>query len=90
MSIIRLSENEVVLSMIQGWPAERTIPAVFDPKRTAHFNVMYKGSGMAKRILAREIEGSRPSDIEWILMVEAGRKVTLREIRQLCAGKWKG
>jgi len=51
---------------------------------------MYKGSGMAKRILAREIEGSRPSDIEWILMVEAGRKVTLREIRQLCAGKWKG
>ena len=76
--------------MIRGWRAETTIPAVFEPKRSTHFNVMYKGSGMASRILAQEIEGSRPSDIEWILMVEAGRKVTLREIRQLCAGKWKG
>lgn len=76
--------------MIQGWRTGITTPAIFDPKRTAHFNVMYKGSGMAQRILAREIVGSRPSDIEWILMVESGRKVTVREIRQLCAGKWKG
>jgi hypothetical protein len=76
--------------MIRGWRAETTIAAVFEPKRTAHFNVMYKGSGMASRILAQEIEGSRPSDIEWILMVETGRKATLKEIRELCAGKWKG
>jgi hypothetical protein len=44
---------------------------------------------MASRILAQEIEGSRPSDIEWILMVETGRKATQKEIRELCAGKWK-
>jgi hypothetical protein len=76
--------------MIRGWRTERTIPAVLEPKRIAHFNVMYKGSGMASRILAQEIEGSRPSDIEWILMVETGRKATPKEIRELCAGNWKG
>jgi hypothetical protein len=76
--------------MTQGLRAGRTITAVFEPKRTAHFNVMYKGSGMASRILAQEIEGNRPSEIEWILIVETGRKATLKEIRELCAGKWKG
>lgn len=76
--------------MIQGWSEQRTKPTIFERKRTVHFNVMYKGSGMASRILAREIAGSRPSDIEWILMVEEGRKATLAEIRQLCTGKWKG
>lgn len=76
--------------MIQGWSEERTKPVIFERKRTVHFNVMYKGSGMASRILAREIAGNLPSDIEWILMVEEGRKATLVEIRQLCAGKWKG
>jgi hypothetical protein len=76
--------------MDQGWDVERTKPAIFQPKRTVHFNVMYKGSGMANRILAREIVGSQPSEIEWILMVEEGRKATQLEIRQLCAGKWKG
>jgi hypothetical protein len=76
--------------MIQDWRTGSTKPATFETKRNAHFNVMYKGSGMANRIVAQEIEGSQPSDIEWILMVEAGRKATLLEIRQLCTGKWKG
>jgi hypothetical protein len=75
--------------MIHVWREGRTVPAI-NPNRTLHFNVMYKDSGMAQRILAHEIAGSRPSDIEWILMVETGRKITVREIRQLCAGKWKG
>jgi hypothetical protein len=76
--------------MMQGWDAGGTIPAIFGLKRTVHFNVMYKGAGMASRIFAREIQGSRPAEIEWIWMVEAGRKATLMEIRQLCDGKWKG
>lgn len=75
--------------MIHVWREGRMVPAIV-PHRTAHFNVMYKDSGMAQRILAQEIAGSRPADIEWILMVETGRKVTDREIRQLCAGKWRG
>lgn len=76
--------------MIHGWGAGETTPAIFVPKRTVHFNVMYKGSGMVSRVFARDIKGSRPLDIEWILMVEAGRRATPIEIRQLCDGKWKG
>lgn len=76
--------------MTQAWSEEGTKQTTFERKRAVHFNVMYKDSGMASRILAREIAGSRPSDIDWILMVEEGRKATLAEIRQLCAGKWKG
>jgi len=53
--------------------------------------VKYKGtSAIFNRVLARDLQEYRYSDIEWVWIVEAGRRATPDEIRQLCSGKWKG
>lgn len=63
---------------------------VYQPQGTVHFNVKYKESGFDNRVLARDLKGYRPSDIEWVWIVEEKRTATAEEIRQLCSGKWKG
>ena len=66
-------------------------PGQYEPKRTTHFNVKYKGgSPLLNRVLARDLQECRYSDIEWVWIVEAHRRATPDEIRQLCSGKSKG
>jgi hypothetical protein len=63
---------------------------LYEPPKSVHFNVKYKGAAIANRVLARDIKECRVSDIEWIWIVEASRRATPEEIRQLCSGKWQG
>jgi hypothetical protein len=51
---------------------------------TLHFNVKFKSGGMLNRLLALEIFGLRPREIEWIWLVEQQRYATSEEIRKLC------
>ena len=72
-------------------PRSKNDSGLYEPKRTIHFNVKYKGaSAILNRVLARDLQEYRYSDIEWVWIVEAGRRATPDEIRQLCSGKWKG
>jgi hypothetical protein len=65
-------------------------PLYYEPKGTIHFNVKYRLSGLDNRVLARHFTGCTPSEIEWVWIVEAARRATNEEIRQLCDGTWKG
>ena len=77
--------------MIRFMPRSKNDSGLYEPKRTTHFNVKYKGaSAIFNRVLARDLQEYRYSDIEWVWIVEAGRRATPDEIRQLCNGKWKG
>ena len=72
-------------------PRSKNDSGLYEPKRTTHFNVKYKGgSPLLNRVLARDLQECRYSDIEWVWIVEDGRRATPEEIRQLCSGKWKG
>ena len=51
---------------------------------TVHYNVKFKSGGLLNRLTAREICGLKPSEIEFIYLVEAKRNATPEEIRKLC------
>ena len=59
----------------------------FEPKGTVHFNVMFKSGGMLHRLLADEVCGLRPAEIEGVYIVEQRRKATREEIGWLCKKK---
>jgi hypothetical protein len=71
-------------------PRSKNDSGLYDPHGTFHFNAKYKGEAISNRVLARDIKECRVSDIEWIWIVEARRRATPEEIRQLCSGNWKG
>ena len=76
--------------MIRAMPRSKNDSGLYEPKGTTHFNVKYKSAdAISNRVLARDLQTCRYSDIEWVWMVEAGRRVSPEEIRQLCSGKWK-
>jgi hypothetical protein len=54
---------------------------------TAHFNVKFKSGGLLNRLVATEVCGLKPREIEWIYLVEEKRLATPDEIRQLCKGR---
>jgi hypothetical protein len=54
---------------------------------TVHYNVKFKSGGLLNRLVAIEVCGLKPREIEWIYLVEAKRQATPDEIRQLCRGK---
>ena len=59
-------------------------------KGNFHFNVMYGNGVLDQHVLARYFtEERRASDIEWVWIVEAERRATPEEIKQLCNGTWK-
>ena len=72
-------------------PRSKNDSGLYEAKGTLHFNVKYQSAdAIFNRILARDLKEFRYSDIEWVWIVEAGRRATPDEIRQLCNGKWKG
>ena len=52
--------------------------------KAAHDNLKYKAGALLNRVTARDLCGIRPSDIEWICIVEEKRNATAEEIRELC------
>ena len=56
-------------------------------KDTVHFNVRFKSGGRLNRLVDNEVRGLRPSEIEWVYLVEEERNATPEEIKRLCAGK---
>jgi hypothetical protein len=59
----------------------------YEPKGTVHFNVMFKSGGMLHRLMAREVYGLKPAEIEWVYLVEQNRNATPEEIKWLCKMK---
>lgn len=57
-----------------------------EPEGTSHFNVKFKSGGLLNRLLAVEIYGLRPGEIEWVYIVDVKRNATPNEIRRLCKG----
>ena len=49
-----------------------------------HFNIQLKGGALENRVTARGFEGFRPTDIEWVWIVEEKRRATPDEIKKLC------
>jgi hypothetical protein len=58
----------------------------YRPAGTVHYNVKFKSGGLLNRIVADEVCGLTPNEIEWIYLVEAKRQATPDEIRKLCKG----
>jgi hypothetical protein len=56
----------------------------YEPKDTLHFNVKFKSGGLLNRLLAREVYGLKPAEIEWVYLVEQKRNATPEEIKWLC------
>jgi hypothetical protein len=56
----------------------------YRPKGTVHFNVKFKSGGLLTRLVASEVCGLKPREIELIYLVEAGRVATPDEVRDLC------
>ena len=72
-------------------PRSKSDSGLYEPQGATLFNVKYKGAdAISNRVRARDLQACRYSDIEWVWIVEAGRRATPEEIRQLCKGKWKG
>ena len=60
----------------------------YHPPGTMHYNIQLACGALWNRITARYLEeGMKPEQIEWVWMVEARRRATTEEIRNLCAGK---
>ena len=59
----------------------------YEPTGTVHYNVKFKSGGLLNRLVAIEVCGLKPMEIEWIYLVEARRQATPDEIRQLCKGR---
>ena len=61
----------------------------YEPKHNFHFNVMHPRGVLDTHVLARYFKECSFQDIEWVWIVEADRRATTEEIRQLCNGTWK-
>lgn len=59
---------------------------LYERKGTEHFNVKFKSGGLLDRLLAVEVYGLRPAEIEWVYIVDEKRNATLDEIWKLCKG----
>jgi hypothetical protein len=55
--------------------------------KAVHYNVKFKSGGLLNRLVAIEVRGLKPREIEWIYLVEEKRNATTDEIRMLCKGK---
>ena len=56
-----------------------------EPRGTVHYNVHFKDRSIQSRATKRELCGLRPSDIEWIWIIELRRRATPEEVQTLCA-----
>jgi hypothetical protein len=56
----------------------------YEPKGTLHYNVKFKSGGMLNRLVADEVCGLKPLEIDWVYMVEAKRMATTEEVKKLC------
>ena len=52
-----------------------------EPKGALYLNVRFKSGGLLNRLLAREVCGLKPAEIEWVYLVEQRRNATPEEIR---------
>jgi hypothetical protein len=59
----------------------------YKPTGTVHYNVKFKSGGLLNRLVANEVCGLKPAEIEWVYLVEAKRYETPDEVRKLCKGK---
>jgi hypothetical protein len=59
-------------------------PLNHEPQGTLHFNVKFKSGGLLNGLLAREVYGLKPAEIEWVCLVEQKRNATPEEIKWLC------
>lgn len=57
-----------------------------NPPITPHYNVMFKGGGVRKRVTERSLRGLRTTEIDWLWVVEQKRRATPEEIPRLCKG----
>jgi hypothetical protein len=62
---------------------------LYHRKSNFHFNVMHPRGVLDQHVLARYFKECRVKDVEWVWIVEADRRATPEEIRQLCLGIWK-
>lgn len=56
----------------------------YESRGTLHYNVHFKKKNVINRLIARDICGLRPVDIDWIWIVELRRRATTAEIGKLC------
>jgi len=54
------------------------------PQGINHYNVCFKAGHILNRVRQRDLCEFRHQDIEWVWIVEAKRRATPDEIRQLC------
>ena len=54
------------------------------PRGTVRYNVHFIGGSLENRVAQRSICGLRPTDIDWIWIVELRRRATQEEILNLC------
>jgi hypothetical protein len=62
----------------------------YRPKGGILFNVKYKSGTLDTRVTASYLKGRAPAEIEWVWIVGPERRATAEEIKQLCAGTWRG
>ncbi len=53
--------------------------------KAMHYNLKYKSGALLNRITAHDVCGIKPSDIEFIWIVEEKRNATAEEIKKLCS-----
>ena len=46
----------------------------YEQSGTIHYNVKFKAGGLLNRLVALEVRGLKPSDVEWVYLVEAKRQ----------------
>jgi hypothetical protein len=56
----------------------------YEPIDSIRFNVKFKSGGLLTRLVADEVCGLRPAEIEWVYLVEQRRNATPEEIKALC------
>jgi hypothetical protein len=56
----------------------------YESSGIVHYNVHFKKKSVINRLIARDICGLRPVDIDWIWIVELRRRATPAEIGKLC------
>jgi hypothetical protein len=58
--------------------------AFYQSPGTLHYNIQYKSGSLVNRVTVRGFEGLKPSDIDWVWIVEEKRHATSHEIKKLC------
>lgn len=57
-----------------------------NPPETLHYNVMFKGGGVRKRVTGRSLRGLRASEVDWLWNIEQKRRAAPEELLKLCKG----